>query len=226
MSALGVIGHGLVVADVIPVAVGRDDELERPVARGQLVRDPGERRRRGVDGDRLARARVREDVDVRGGGPDDAGDVLHGGECRRSAAARPRVSHPTQERSGASSLVFMHSNVWPIILLAVPSIIRAPDARERAGQVDVRDPVHDRAAVAVVGQLHARVRVNRAAGRLAVRLDDRAIGRLELGELHVHVELGADEPDADLGRGLEMGRRRSRRSTRRRGRTDRPARGR
>src|SRR6478735_9863041 len=78
------------------------------------------------------------------------------------------------------------------------------DACERARQVDVRDPVHDGPAVAVIGQLHARVRVDGAAGRLAVRLDDRAIGRFELRELHVDVEPGADEPDSDLGRGLEM----------------------
>ena len=50
----GVGGHRGVVADVIPVAMGRDDELERPAALGQLVRDPGERRDRRVDRDGLA----------------------------------------------------------------------------------------------------------------------------------------------------------------------------
>ena len=74
----GVLGDGGVVADVVPVAVRRHDELERPVARGQLVGDPGEARGRGVDGDRLARALVRQDVDVRRDGPDDAVEALHG----------------------------------------------------------------------------------------------------------------------------------------------------
>ena len=42
-----------VVTDVVPVAVGRHDELEGPAALGQLALDPGQRRRRGVDRDRL-----------------------------------------------------------------------------------------------------------------------------------------------------------------------------
>ncbi len=67
-----------VVADVIPVAVRGQDELQRPVARRQLVGDPRERRDRGVDGDRLARARVREEVDVGGDGPDDPGQMFQG----------------------------------------------------------------------------------------------------------------------------------------------------
>ena len=51
----------------------------------------------------------------------------------------------------------------------------------------------------------SRVRVDGAAGRLAVGLDDGLVRRDELGERHVDVEAGADEPDPDLGRGLEVG---------------------
>ena len=104
-----------VVADVVPVAVGRDDQLERPAALGQLGGDPGQRRDRGVDRDRLARRR-------RPG---------RGRWSRRAATTRHQELHRrwTADRRSAgqaSSLVFMHSKVWPIILLAVPSISRAP----------------------------------------------------------------------------------------------------
>ena len=73
----GVGRHGGVVADVIPMAVGRDDQLERPVARRELVGDPGERRDRRVDRDRLAAPRVGEDVDVRSDRSDDPEEALH-----------------------------------------------------------------------------------------------------------------------------------------------------
>ena len=50
----GVGGDGGVVADVVPVAVGRHDQLERPASLGQLAGDPVERRDGRVDRDRLA----------------------------------------------------------------------------------------------------------------------------------------------------------------------------
>src|SRR4051812_6621807 len=81
-----VIGDGLVVADVVPVAVRRYDQLERPVTRGEFVSDPGEGRRGCVDGDRLARPFVREDVHVRRDRPDDTRDVLHRGSVAGSGA--------------------------------------------------------------------------------------------------------------------------------------------
>jgi hypothetical protein len=64
--------HGGVVADVIPVAMRRDDELQGPVASGQLVGDPSQGRCRRVDRNRLARSWVGEDVDIGRNGPDDA----------------------------------------------------------------------------------------------------------------------------------------------------------
>jgi hypothetical protein len=66
-----------IVADVIPVAVGRDDELQGPVAGGQLIDDPRQRRGRRVDRDRFARARIRQDVDVRRNGSDDPAEALY-----------------------------------------------------------------------------------------------------------------------------------------------------
>ncbi len=80
----GVLGHGRVVPDVVPVAMGADDELEGPAALLEGAGDPGERRRRGVDGDGLARRRVREHVDVRRDGPDDGVDPLHGPSVARA----------------------------------------------------------------------------------------------------------------------------------------------
>jgi hypothetical protein len=70
-------GYRGVVADVIPVAVGRDDELQGPVAGGQLIDDPRQRRGRRVDRDRFARARIRQDVDVRRNGSDDPAEALY-----------------------------------------------------------------------------------------------------------------------------------------------------
>ena len=99
----GVFGDRGVVADVIPVPVGRDDELERPVAGGQLIGDPGQRRRRGVDRDRFAGPRVRKDMDVRRDRPDDAVESLHprivaggrtGGRSRATGAATPGHRRP------------------------------------------------------------------------------------------------------------------------------------
>src|SRR5690349_13512968 len=103
---------------MVPVAVARNDELQGPVARRQLVGDPGHRRRGRVDGDGLARTRVGEHVDVGRERTDDTMELLHGRAARRSG----RLRSP----QAVSSLVFMQSKVWPIILLAVPSIRRAP----------------------------------------------------------------------------------------------------
>ena len=84
-----------VVADVIPVAVGRHDELERPRSRRQLVRDPGETRRRGVDRDRLLRPRIGEDMDVRRDRADDARETVHAQRPPFRAEAR-RSRRPTR----------------------------------------------------------------------------------------------------------------------------------
>jgi hypothetical protein len=70
-------GNRGVVADVVPVAVRRDDELQDPVAGGQLVGDPGEGRRGRVDRERLTAARISQDVDVGGDRPDDAAEALY-----------------------------------------------------------------------------------------------------------------------------------------------------
>ena len=111
----GVLGHGGVVADVVPVAVGRHDQLERPAPCGELGADPGQRRDRRVDRDRLPAALIGQDLDVRGNRADGPAEELHAG--------RP----PREQGLGqASSFVFMHTKVCPIILLAVPSISRAP----------------------------------------------------------------------------------------------------
>src|SRR3954453_10498697 len=67
------------------------------------------------------------------------------------------------------------------------------NARERPGQIDIRRPVHDGPAVLPVREVHLRRRVDSAAGRLTVSLDQRAVGSIGFGELHVDVEPGADE---------------------------------
>ena len=79
------------------------------------------------------------------------------------------------------------------------------DPGQRAGDVHLGAPVHDRGPVRAVRELHQRVGVDGTARRLPVGLDDRLVGRDELGERHIDVEPGADEPDPDLGRGLEVG---------------------
>ena len=132
-------------------------------------------------------ARVGQDVDVRRGGPDDPAEVLQRGRQ-------------------ASSLVFMQSKVWPIILLAVPSISRAPTLASVPDMFTSAVQSMTVVPSGAVREVHLGRRVDGAAGRLAVGLDQRPVGRLLLGEFHVDVEARADEPDADLGRGLEMGR--------------------
>jgi hypothetical protein len=72
----GMRGDRRVVTDVIPVAVGRDDELERPAPVSEFVGDPGQARRCRIDRDRLVRARVGQDVNVRGDRSDDPGEAL------------------------------------------------------------------------------------------------------------------------------------------------------
>ena len=137
----------------------------------------------------------------------------------RSPVARierdDRVGH-------ASSFARMQSKVWPIILLAVPSIRRAPTLARVPGDVDVGVPVHDGRAVGAVRQAHLGGGVDGAARRLAVRLDRGPVGWLLLRELHVDHEPGADEPDPDLGRRLEVGRVDDLDASRRRVRTGRP----
>jgi hypothetical protein len=73
----GVLRYSGVVADVIPVAVARHDELQRPLTRRELIGDPAQARHRGVDRDRLARTFIRKDVDIRRKGTDDAVQVFH-----------------------------------------------------------------------------------------------------------------------------------------------------
>jgi len=50
----GVLGDRRVVADVVPVAVRRDDQLQRPATGLELAADPGQRGNRGIDRDRLS----------------------------------------------------------------------------------------------------------------------------------------------------------------------------
>jgi len=73
----GLAGDHGVVPDVIPMPVGRDDQLECPATRLEFIADPGQARRGRVDRDRLARAMVGEDVDVRRYWPDDPREAFH-----------------------------------------------------------------------------------------------------------------------------------------------------
>ena len=68
--------EGRVLARVIPVAVSRDDEGEAPPPRFKLAGDPHQARDRRVDRDRLSRAQVRDQVDVRLQRTDDPGHEL------------------------------------------------------------------------------------------------------------------------------------------------------
>ncbi len=91
-----------VVADMVPVAVGRDDEPQRPAARVQLAPDDVQRRDRRVDGDRLTAARVGQHVDVRGQRPDRPDEVVHGPDRatrRPSDAPRRRPMGPRPHRT-------------------------------------------------------------------------------------------------------------------------------
>ena len=98
----------------------------------------------------------------------------------------------------------MQSKVWPIILLAVPSIRRAPTlasvpAMLTSASQSMRVPPaspSDRRIWAVASTA--------LPGAWPWALIVAASGRGHLGELHVDHEPGADEADADLGRGLEM----------------------
>jgi hypothetical protein len=89
-----------VVAEVVPVTVGGHDQLQRPVAGGELLGDPRDRRDRGVDRDRLAGPLIGQDVDVRRDRPDDPRDPLHDQlspvairECRQSMSGRFTFQH-------------------------------------------------------------------------------------------------------------------------------------
>ena len=118
-------------------------------------------RRRGIDGDRLARARIGQHVDVGRDRADDPVEALH----VALGARRPDQA--------ASSFVFMQSKVWPIILLAVPSISRAPTLASVPGDVHVGRTSPSRPAGVAVGQAHLRRRRRRRCRRLAVGLDRR-----------------------------------------------------
>ena len=78
-----------ILARVVPVAVGRDDEDQSPRAAGQLVDDPGQAGDRAVDDDRLASARIADQAHVRLQRPDRADDELH---ARRASPVRLRAS--------------------------------------------------------------------------------------------------------------------------------------
>ena len=99
----------------------------------------------------------------------------------------------------------MQSKVWPIILLAVPSISRAPTLASVPGDFTSADQSIFVPAVGAVGQAISAVASTALPGAWPWALMTRPVRRLHLGELHVHDEPGADEPDADLGRRLEMG---------------------
>src|SRR5688572_17665069 len=92
----GVLRDPRVVADMVPVAVRGDDQLERPPASLELAPYPLEGRDRRVDRDRLARSRVAQDVDVRrqdAGDPGDRFDDVRGsgrGHGVRTIGSRAR----------------------------------------------------------------------------------------------------------------------------------------
>ena len=94
----GVVRDAGVVADVVPVPMGRDDELQRPFARGKLLGDPLQARNGGVDRDRLTRPIVAQDVQVR---RQDADDAMELGQGAWTSGDRA---------SAASSFARMQSN--------------------------------------------------------------------------------------------------------------------
>src|SRR6185437_4191598 len=79
-----------------------------------------------------------------------------------------------------------------------------PDARDRAQDRDVGRPRHRRRARRGTGEPHLPRRLDGAAGRLAARLDHRAIGLFCIDQLEVDREPGGDDADADLGSGTEV----------------------
>ena len=152
----GVLRDRRVVADVVPVAVRGHDELEGPVAGGELVGDPGERRRRRVDGDGLARPRVGQDVDVRGDRSDDAMQALHraivaavDGRVSRPSRGSRRARAPTRAAGsprGPSRPAGSTNRAWPEMSRYWPSGDQATNwptpgvTRRWFAAVDVHDP--------------------------------------------------------------------------------------
>ena len=106
----------------------------------------------------------------------------------------------------ASSFSFMHVNVWPIILLAVPSISRAPSGRKRypRSSTSAFQSIRVPPASPSLRSIEA-VASTALPGAWPWALITRPLRRLLLGHLHVHDEAGADEADADLRRRLEVG---------------------
>ena len=137
-----------VVADVVPVAVRADDQLERPAPLRERAADPVQARDRGVDRDRLAAPLVGEDMDVGRDRADDAGCSAPSDRSSRSAEAsrRPASSFGLgcSRRSGRSSC-----SPCP------RSSARRPGERPR--DRDVRRPVHRRRALGRPGQGHLAV---------------------------------------------------------------------
>ena len=185
-------------------------------------------RRRAQGGGARAAAAPRSGLPVRhgGGGPERPGrDGAHlalDRLARRLAAGR---RHGAGGSCGqpASSLARMQSKVWPIILLAVPSIIRAPTDASVPADRDVGRPVHRRwrPRSAPTSAMSA-VASTADPGAWPWALMMRAVRLRSLGDRHVHREPGGDEADAHLGLGLEVVRRRRPRSTPRPDRTSPP----
>ena len=158
--------------------------------------------------------RVGEDVDVGRDRPDDPAEALHQ-RGRRARQAASRASRACSRRSGRSSC-------WPCPRSA---------ARRRSASVpaivDVGGPVHRSSRRPSPSRGPSRAsRRPRCPGAWPWALITAWSGGVQLGDLHVDVEPGADEADADLGRRLEVGVVDDLDRSRRPGRTGRPGSGR
>src|SRR5664279_5461251 len=78
--------RGRVVAHVVPVAVGGNDELQLPAALLERTAQPGNRWYRRVDGDRFVSASVTEDIDIGRDRSDCPAEQLHARRLARSPA--------------------------------------------------------------------------------------------------------------------------------------------
>ena len=73
-----------------------------------------------------------------------------------------------------------------------------PHRADRAGELDVRRPVHRRAALGGVAELERRDHAQHRADALALDVQLRELGLALVGLLHVDLHLQAAEPERDL----------------------------